>query len=267
MSIIIEDKVSVVTGGARGIGLAIAKTFLNARAKVAVCDRNEGELARAAEALSAQYGDSFNAIASDISIEDDVKNLITEVIGKFGAIDIVVNNAGISGMSRVWETPVEEWDAVISTNLRGTFLCTREAVRAMLLQGTGGKIINIASINSLLPTTGIAAYCASKGGLLMFTRAAAVELGPYGININAIAPGSTVTPLTEWFLNLPGLKEAFVDRTPMGRFGQPEDIAKVALFLASDYGAWISGQIIHVDGGQCLMGLPRYYEGLQEAPV
>jgi NAD(P)-dependent dehydrogenase (short-subunit alcohol dehydrogenase family) len=135
----------------------------------------------------------------------------------------------------------------------------------MIQRGRGGRIINIASVNSIAPTTGITHYCASKGGLLMFTRTAALELGPRGININAIGPGSTMTPLTEGFFSLPGLAEGFLDRTPLGRFGRPEDIAKVALFLASEYADWITGQIIYVDGGQSLMGLPRYLEGIKEA--
>jgi 3-oxoacyl-[acyl-carrier protein] reductase len=265
MNINIKDKVALITGGARGIGLSIAKNFLDAEAKISICDNNENELKVAINNLQDSYGDRIHGILADVSIEEDVKRMVNSALQEYSTIDILVNNAGISGMNYIWDMPVEEWDAVFNVNLRGAFLCTREVVKAMLQRSIKGKIINIASINSMVPTTGIAHYCASKGGLLMFTRAAALELGPKGINVNAISPGSTMTPLTETFLSLPGLKEAFLDRTPMGRFGYPEDIAKVALFLASEYADWITGQIIYVDGGQSLMGLPRYYEGIKEA--
>ncbi len=261
----IKDKVALVTGGAQGIGLGIAKAFLDAEAKVAICDRNEEGLKRTTEALQDRFGEKAYGILADVSVEEDVKRMVMDVVGKFAAIDILVNNAGLSGMNYFWEMPVEEWDTVININLRGAFLCAREVARSMIEKGIKGKIINIASVNSTVPTTGISAYCASKGGLLMFTRAAALELGPRGINVNAIGPGSTITPLTEGFYSLPGLKEAFLDRTPKGRFGEVEDIANVALFLASEYADWVTGQIIYADGGQSLMGLPRYYEGLQQA--
>lgn len=265
MSIKIKDKVALITGGARGIGLSTAKNFLDAEAKIFICDNNEYELKITTDNLQASYGDRIYGILADVSVEEDVQKMVNVALQRFNTIDILVNNAGISGMNYIWDMPAEEWDVVINVNLRGAFLCTREVVKAMLQRSIKGKIINIASINSMIPTTGIAHYCASKGGLLMFTRAAALELGPRGINVNAISPGTTMTPLTEAFLSLPGLKEAFLDRTPMGRFGYPEDIAKVALFLASEYADWITGQIIYVDGGQSLMGLPRYYEGIKEA--
>jgi NAD(P)-dependent dehydrogenase (short-subunit alcohol dehydrogenase family) len=265
MAIEIKDKAALVTGGAQGIGLGIAEAFLEAKAKVAVSDRNEEGLERTVAELRNRFGENVCGITADVSREEDVKRMVAEAIGKLGTIDILVNNAGLSAMHYFWEMSTEEWDGVLDTNLRGAFLCAREAVRHMLEKGTRGKVINIASTNSILPTTGISAYCASKGGLLMFTRVAAQELGPRGITVNAIGPGATITPLTEGFYNLPGLKEAFLERTPMGRFGEPADIAKVALFLASEYADWVTGQIIYADGGQSLMGLPKYYEGLQQA--
>ena len=265
MAIEIQDKVALVTGGAQGIGLGIAKAFLEAKAKVAISDRNAETLNKAVNDLRNRFGKTIYGITADVSQEKEVKRMVTEAIRKFKVIDILVNNAGLSAMHYFWEMSTEEWDGVFDTNLRGAFLCAREVVKNMLAKGTRGKVINIASTNSILPTTGISAYCASKGGLLMFTRVAAQELGPRGITVNAIGPGATMTRLTEGFYNLPGLKEAFLERTPMGRFGDPEDIAKVALFLASEYADWVTGQIIYVDGGQSLMGLPKYYEGLQQA--
>lgn len=265
MGINIKDKVALITGGARGIGLGIAETFLEAEARVVISDRDEAGLIKTINELHGRFGDNAHGILADISLEEDVRRMVEETVEKYNAIDILVNNAGISGMNYFWEMPVDEWDVVMDTNLRGTFLCTKEAVKVMIEKGVKGKIINIASVNSIMPTTGITHYCASKGGILMFTRTAALELGPHGININAVGPGSTMTPLTDWFYHLPGLNEAFLDRTPMGRFGDTDDIAKVALFLASDYADWVTGQIIYVDGGQSLLGLPRYYEGIQKA--
>jgi NAD(P)-dependent dehydrogenase (short-subunit alcohol dehydrogenase family) len=265
MAIQVDDKVALITGGARGIGLGIVKAFLEARAKVVICDRNEEDLRKTVGELKGAFGDSVHSTRADVSNEFEVKRMVSETVHMFGMIDVLVNNAGLSGMHYFWDMPTEEWDEVLNVNLKGTFLCTRETAKVMLEKGTRGRIINIASTNASIPTTGISAYCASKGGILMFTRAAALELGPHGINVNAIGPGATLTPLTEGFYTLPGLKEGFLERTPMGRFGEPDDIAKVALFLASDYAGWITGQIIYVDGGQSLMGLPLYYEGLNKA--
>ena len=265
MGIELTNKIALVTGGVQGIGLGIVEAFLGAGAKVALSDINgEGLEARVGE-LRGRFGERVYGITADCSKEEDIVRMVSGAVGKFGAIDILVNNAGRGGMHYFWETAAREWDEVVDLNLRGAFLCAREVTKVMLDKGTRGKIINIASTNAILPTTGIAAYCASKGGLLMFTKVAAEELGPHGINVNAIGPGSTMTPLTEGFYNLPIMSEGYLERTPMGRFGQPEDIAKVALFLASEYADWVTGQIIYADGGQSLMGLPRYLEGLMQS--
>jgi len=265
MAIELTDRVALVTGGAQGIGYGIAKSFLEAGARVVVADRNEDALERATADLKARFETKVHGVLADISAEEDVKKMVEETVRAFDTIDILVNNAGFGGMNYFWEMSLREWDEVLNTNLRGAFLCSREVVKVMLEKGVRGKIINIASTNSILPSTGISAYCASKGGLLMFTRVAAQELGPRGINVNAIGPGTTMTPITEGFYHLPGLKEGFLERTPKGRFGEPDDIAKVALFLASAYSDWVTGQIIFADGGQSLMALPAYYEGLQKA--
>lgn len=265
MAIELNNKVALITGGAQGIGLGIASVYLEAGASVAICDRNEEGLKKTVDDLRKNFGDKIYGLVADISKEEDIKRMVAEAIQKFNTIDILVNNAGLSGINYFWEMPVEEWDGVLGINLRGSFLCAKEVTRHMLEKGVKGRIINIASTNAELAATGLAAYCASKGGLLMFTRVAALELGPRGINVNAIAPGSTLTPLTEGFYMLPGVKESFLKHTPKGRFGEAEDIAKVALFLASEYADWVTGQIIYADGGQSLMGLPKYLEGLTQA--
>ena len=261
----ITDKVAIVTGGAQGIGLGIVKAFLEAEARVFLTDRNEDVLQETMLDLRKGFGRRVEGTLGDVSDEEEVRRMVAEAVEKLGSVDILVNNAGFGLMNYFWETPADDWDAVINTNLRGTFLCTKEVTRFMLGKGIKGKIINIASLNSWIPSSGIGAYCASKGGVLMFTRTAALELGPRGINVNAIAPGTTMTPVTDMFYNLPGLKEDFLERTPLGRFGLPEDIGKVALFLASGYADWVTGQTICVDGGQSLMGLPLYLEGYEKA--
>lgn len=265
MGIEIPNKVALITGGAQGIGLAIAEEFLNAKAKVAIVDIEEHRLEETVGKLRKRFPDRIKGIVADVSQEEEVKMMVAETVREFGGIDILVNNAGFSGLNLFWEMPNEEWDKAFAVNLRAAFLCSREVVKVMREKGTKGRIINMSSINATVPTTGMSAYCSSKAGLESFTRAAAVELGPLGININAIAPGIVVTPLTEMFLGFPGVTEDFVQRTPKGRLGQPEDVAKVALFLASEYAEWVTGQTIVVDGGLSLLGVLKYYEAVQRA--
>jgi NAD(P)-dependent dehydrogenase (short-subunit alcohol dehydrogenase family) len=266
MGIEITGKVALITGGAQGIGLGIAKEFLNARAKVAISDINEGHLKETTDDLKNRFGGgNVHGIVADIALEEDVKKMVIETVRRFDAIDVLVNNAGIGAMNHFWDMSVEEWDAVFNVNLRGAFLCNKEVVKLMLEKGIKGRIINVSSINDHMPTTGMSAYCVSKAGISMFTRVAALELGPHGINVNAVAPGFTMTPMTEGLLNFPGFKKAALDCTPKGRYGEPEDIARVALFLASEYADWVTGQIINVDGGVSLIGLPKYYEELRKA--
>lgn len=259
-------KIVLVTGAAQGIGLGIARAFRDAGARVAMCDRNGETLPEAVQSLGSESSPSEVAgIVADVSDGFAVHQMVAETVDRFGTVDVLINNAGFGMMKYFWEITDEEWNTILGTTLTGTFLCAREVARVMLERRIRGKIINIASTNALIPSTGIAPYCAAKGGVLMFTRAAALELAPHGITVNAIGPGTTLTPVTEAFYNLPGLREAFLDRTPMGRFGNVEDIAHVALFLASEYSDWVTGQLILADGGQSLLGLPRYLEGLERA--
>ncbi len=266
MGIEIKGKVALVTGGAQGMGLGIAKEFLNAKAKVIVSDVNALNLKETVDNLKSHFGkDNVHGIVADISIEEQIKKMIIESVQVFNVIDILVNNAGIGAMSHFWDMSVEEWDAVMNINLRGTFLCTKDVVKLMLEKDIKGKIINMSSINGHMPTTGISPYCVSKAAIEMFTKVAALELGPYGINVNAVAPGYTMTPTSEGIFNIPGFKKAVMDLTPKGRYGEPEDIARVALFLASEYAEWITGETIVIDGGVSLIGLPKYYEEIKKA--
>lgn len=260
-----KGKKILVTGAARGIGLGIAGAFVDAGAEVAMCDRDAGTLKGSVQEIheSSPAAQCFGILA-DVSRPEQVEAMVGDVAERMGHVDVLINNAGFGGMRRFWEMSLEEWNRILETALTGTFLCSREVVRLMLERKTRGKIINIASTNAQIPSTGISAYCAAKGGVSMFTKAAALELAPHGITMNAIGPGTTLTPGTEGFYQLPGLREAFLDRTPMGRFGEISDIARVVLMLASDYADWITGQLILADGGQSLLGLPRYIEGLEQ---
>lgn len=268
MGIEMNGKVALVTGGARGMGLGIVEQFLSAKAKVAISDISEEELQQTVSDLKKRFGaGNVHGIVANVSLEEDVKKMVTDTILKFGTVDILVNNAGIGTMKLFWDLPVEEWDRVFNVNVRGTFLCTKEVVKVMLEKDIKGRIVNISSINDHLPTTGHSPYCASKAAISMFTRVAALELGQHGINVNAIAPGFTMTPLTEGLFSLPNFQEAALSHTPKNRYAETEDIAKVALFLVSPYADWVTGQIINVDGGVSLMGLPLYYDELKKAGV
>jgi len=263
MGIELKGKVALVTGGARGIGLGIVEAFLEARAKVALADINADHLKETAEGLKSRFGkDNVYSVVADIASEESVQKMVASVVEEFGSIDIMVNNAGTGGLSRFWEMSPEEWDMVLNVNLKGTLLCCRAAAIHMIENGIKGRVINVSSINDHVATTGMSAYSASKAGISMLTRVAALEVGQFGININAIAPGYTMTPLTEPMLELPNFKKAALERSPKGRYGEPKDIARVALFLASEYSEWITGQVINVDGGASLMGLPMYYDEL-----
>jgi len=260
-----NGKKILVTGAARGIGLGIAEAFVDAGADVAMCDRDAGTLKSSVQEINQKNGaGKCFEIVADVSQSEQVEAMVEDVGGRMGRIDVLINNAGFGDMRRFWEMGLDEWNRILDTVLTGTFLCSREVVRLMLERETRGKIVNIASTNAQIPSTGISAYCAAKGGVSMFTKAAALELAPHGITMNAIGPGSTLTPGTESFYQLPGLREAFLDRTPLGRFGEVSDIARVALMLASDYADWITGQLILADGGQSLLGLPRYLESLEQ---
>ncbi len=267
MGIEIKDKVALITGGAQGIGLGIAKEYLNAGAKVVISDVNEDGLKTVTNELKGRFGANVHAIVADVTLEEDVIKMVAETVRKFGTIDILVNNAGTGAMNLFWNMSVAEWDMIMNLNVRGTFLCSREVVKVMLEKGVKGRIINMSSINGHVPTKGVIVYCASKAAISMFTKVAALELGPHDINMNAICPGYVMTPGTEIMFNLPGFKEAAMERSPKGRYGVPEDVAKVALFLASPYADWITGQSIDVDGAAGLMGLPMYYDELKKGGI
>lgn len=236
----LSSKVAIVTGGAQGIGFGIAYRLAEAGAKVVIADYKEPE----------KNDPNFKFVKTDVSVEEDVKKMVEQAVADFGSVDILVNNAGIYPAKPVMSMSSEDFDKVIAVNLKGVFLCTKYASEQMIKQGKGGKIINVTSIDALHPSSvGLAHYDASKHGVWGFTKNVALELAPHKIYVNAIAPGGIITPGTK---DMVKMMEAFLVKIPMHRMGEPDEIGKVALFLASDMSSYMTGSQIVVDGGVLL---------------
>ncbi len=253
----LEGKKAIVTGSGTGIGKAIALEFANAGADIVVCSRNIQNIEKVRDEMIA-LGRSSLAIPTDVRVKEQVDNMVQKVIDEFGRIDILVNNAGINRPTPVLDLTEDTWNLIFDTNLKGLFFCTQAAARHMVKQKSG-KIINISSTASLgANEPGQAAYAASKIGVNAFTKACAREFGPYGINVNAIAPGRILTPLI-YASRTPEQVERFIEvgksTSVLGRLGTVEEVAHLALFLASDDSDFITAEIIACNGGRTnLMG-------------
>ena len=245
----VSGKIAVVTGGGRGIGRAVVLTLAREGADIAIFYRADTEAAESAAEEVRAMGRKALAIKCDVSRSADVNQAMQEVLDKFGVVDILVNNAAIAITELFTDTNEENWDKTIDTNLKGQFLCTRSIVRHMIGRRQG-KIINFSSIQALVSNPYYVAYAASKGGVLAFTRALATELAGYNINVNAVVPGITATPMNvEIAKKDPTLIQGKIDRLPLRRQNQPEDVANVVLFLASEDSRQMVGQYIVVDAG------------------
>lgn len=243
----LEGRVSLVTGASRGIGKAIALKLASLGSKVAVNYRErEAEANSVIEAIASQGGGEAIAIKADVADTEAVKAMVEQVTDRWGSIDVLVNNAGITRDTLVLRMGDKDWDEVIDTNLRGAYLCTKFALRSMIRQRRG-RIINISSIAGVMGNPGQSNYAASKGGLIAFTKSVAREIGSRNITVNAVAPGFIATEMTD---KLPSeRKESVLAIIPLQRFGEPEDVADLVAFLASEKAGYITGQVICIDGG------------------
>lgn len=248
----LDGKVAIVTGSARGIGQAIAKKFAAEGAAVVVNALHAEGANQVAREIQAQGGKAI-AIKADVSKKAEVQDMVKQALDSFGAIHILVNNAGISQNLSLLETTEEDWDTMHNVCLKGVFLCI-QAVLPHMMKQKYGKIVNVSSGAALgASTPGLAAYAAAKGGVISLTKSMAREAGPYGINVNCIAPGTVITDILYVGRTKQETERFISDRkrsSVLGRVGQPEDIANLALFLASEESSFMSGQIIRMDGGR-----------------
>jgi NAD(P)-dependent dehydrogenase (short-subunit alcohol dehydrogenase family) len=240
-----NHRIAVVIGGASGIGWATAQALAARGDQVIVADRNaEGARSRAAE-----LGDPHTAETVDVTDEDSVQHLFEQT----GPVDVVVNCAGFSNVGLITDMPVDQFRDVIDVCLTGAFIVAKHAGRNLR---TGGALVSISSLNARQPAAGMSAYCAAKAGLSMLTQVAALELGPRGIRVNAVAPGFVHTPLTEPAAAIPGVVEEYLENTVLGRAGTPEDIANAVLYLSSPASSWLTGEVLDLNGGAHLKRYP-----------
>jgi len=245
VSLRLEGKVALVTGASRGIGRVIAETLAEAGATVVLGARDAARLSECVSAIEARGGRA-EAVTLDVATKASVEAAIGVLLAKHGRLDVLVNNAGITRDNLLLRMKTEEWDAVLATNLTGAFLCTQLALKPMLKQ-KGGRIVNVTSVVGLTGNAGQANYAASKAGLVGFTKSVAREVASRGITVNAVAPGFIETDMTAAMTEK--AREAVVSAIPLGRVGQARDVAAAVAFLASDDAAYVTGQVLAVDGG------------------
>lgn len=256
----LTNKTAIVTG-AVGIGFGIAYRLAEAGANVVIAARLSDQANESAEKLTSK-GWKAKGLKCDVSVEEDVKRMVEDTVAAFGGVDILVNNAGIYPSIPVMQMSLADFEKVLAVNLKGVFLCTKYVAERMIKKGEGGRIINITSIDALHPSSvGLAHYDASKHGVWGFTKNVALELAPYKIWVNAIAPGGILTPGVQNLqktmpsaqgVDMNKMMESFLTKIPMHRMGEPDDIGKAALFLASDMSSYMTGTQIVLDGGVLL---------------
>jgi len=241
----LSDKVAIVTGASRGIGRSIALALASQGAKVVASARNAEALAELIAKIKSQGGDAL-AVVGDVAVEDDANNLVKKAVEAYGQVDVFINNAGITRDGLLLRMKNADWDAVLDTNLKGAFLCTRAVAKVMSKQRSG-RIINISSVVGEMGNAGQANYCASKAGLLGLTKSVARELARRNVTVNAITPGFITTEMTEDMTEK--AQETMTEQIPLGRPGSAEDVANAVIFLASEQSAYITGQVLGVNGG------------------
>jgi glucose 1-dehydrogenase len=248
----LENKVAIVTGGAKGIGLAIARRFASEGARVVIADVNEEAGSRAVEEIGALGAARF--VRCDVGDRADVENLVASTVQTWGAVDVLANNAGIVHAADFLDVSEADFDRVLRVNLKGAFLVGQAAARQMVKQigqgGAPGAIVNMSSVNAVFAIANQVPYSVSKGGINQLTKVMALALAPHGIRVNAIGPGSIMTDMLASVNSNPEAKHRLLSRTPLGRIGDPSEIAAIAAFLASDDASYITGQTIYADGGR-----------------
>ena len=246
MSKVLEGKTAIVTGGARGIGRAISVKLASEGANVVICDIVINEAAEETIKLIEEQGVKAAAFVANVTVPEDCDNLFKQAAEQFGSVDILVNNAGVTRDNLIMRMKEEEFDLVIATNLKGTYNMMKAAARPMM-KARYGRIVNISSVVGIYGNAGQVNYSASKAGVIGMTKSLAKELGSRGITVNAVAPGLIETDMTKVLSD--DLKAEMVKNIALGRAGQPEDVAKVVAFLASDEAAYVTGQVIECSGG------------------
>ena len=249
-----SPRTAVVVGGASGIGRASAVALAADGCTVVVADLD----ADAARAVAEQAG--LHAAQVDVTDEASVDALFEQVVAEHGSLDVVVNSAGTGTLGLVTEHPLGEWQRVLDVNLTGTFLVLKHAGRRM---AAGGAITSLSSLNGRQPGAGMAAYCTAKAGVSMLTQVAALELGPKGVRVNAVAPGIVVTPLTEASLEIPGVRDDYLDNTPLGRAGTAEEVADAVVWVSR--AAWLTGEVLDLNGGAHLQRYPDLHAHVLKA--
>ena len=250
-----DTRTAVIIGGASGIGWATAQLLAAEGCRVTIADRNT-ELA---QQRGAELGEPHTWSAVEVTDEDSVAALFDEVSGRDGGLQVVVNCAGFSGFGLITDLDAEQFRSVIDVCLTGAFLVIKHAGRHL---GPGGSLVSLTSLNARQPAIGMSAYCAAKAGLSMLTQVAALEMGPRGVRVNAVAPGFVHTPLTEGAAVIPGVVEEYVENTALGRAGTPEDIAAAVVFLCSPQSSWLTGEILDLNGGAHLKRYPDIHQHL-----
>ena len=245
-----QQKTVLITGGAKGIGLAIARQFVGEGANVVIADIDEAAGAKCME----EFGDKATFIKTDVSKTADVQNLVASAVKTFGSINVLINNAAVVHAAEFLDLTEADFDRVIGINLKGAFMVGQAVAKQMVIQIEGGQkpgaIINMSSVNAVFAIANQVPYSVSKGGVGQLTKVMALSLAPYGIRVNAIGPGSIMTDMLASVNSNPEAKARILSRTPLGRIGEPSEIATIALFLASDAASYITGQTIFADGGR-----------------
>ena len=247
----------IVTGAARGIGAACARAFAQAGAGVVIADIDEAGAIAQAQRIAAETGADCRPIACNVASDTDCARLVAQAVDAFGRIDALVNNAAITAPGGILDLDPADWDRAMDVNLRSVFILTQMVARRMIeadgnagARRRGGAIVNVSSVNAVLSIPNQLAYVASKGGLNQLTKTAALGLAPYGVRVNAVGPGSIMTELLQTVMTDAAARERVLARTPMGRLGEPDEIAQIVLFLASDMASYITGQTVYADGGR-----------------